>query len=115
MVVIISTRRAYGSGSAGVPLPPQGILLAALLACVVLLAAAGYGQAAFAQPHIVSAHHWVSDGAVDVQLDGPISWVNAQGIRTVGSNGWASVTGRVFHSGDNTPIALYDVRGGGRL
>ena len=86
---------------------------AARLACaaLALLAAAGHGQAAFAQLEVESAHYWVSDGAVDVRLDGPISWVNPQGVRLVGADGQAFVAGTVFHSGDTMSITLGDARG----
>ena len=84
---------------------------ALLLVCMALLAAAGYGQDALAQPHVESAHYYVSDGAVEVRLDGSASWVNPQGIRLVGADGGAFVTGAVFHSGNVISITLGGARG----
>ena len=84
---------------------------ALLLVCVAFLAAAGYGQDALAQLYVESAHYYASDGAVEVRLDGSASWVNPQGIRLVGADGGAFVTGAVFHSGNVISITLGGARG----
>ena len=79
------------------------------VACALIVAAAS-GQDALAQLHVESAHYRMSDGVVEVHLDGSLSWVNPQGIRLVGADG-EFVTGTVSHSGDTISITLGEARG----
>ena len=65
-------------------------------------------QTASAQPHVESAHYWTSDGAVDVRLNGPMSWVNSDGIFLTGADNHTVVYGAVSYSNDTISISLGD-------
>ena len=82
--------------------------LTACAAVVLLMAAAVSWQAAFAQPHMESAHYWASDGAVDILLDGPALWVDSDSIFLTGSDNRTVVHGTVSYSNDTISISLGD-------
>ncbi len=75
---------------------------------MLLAAAAVSWQAAFAQPHVESAHYWASDGAVDVRLDGPALWVDSDRVFLTGSDNHTVVHGTVSYGNDTISITLGD-------
>ena len=85
---------------------------ALLLACAALALAGGaFGQAAFAELRVEQAHYWISDGALEVRLDGPVSWVDAGGVQLIGSDGRSATADSIFYDDDLIVISLGDARG----
>ncbi len=92
--------------------PLRGEHLPAYAAIAFLAIAAVSGQAALAQPHVESAHYWLSHGSVDVRLAGPASWADADRIYLTGAESRSAVTGAVSHDNDTISTVLNNVWNG---